>query len=64
MTRWKRDLSSLHPGDAAALRRYATVIRRRHPKENMMGEILTGIIAKTVEETADRLDAGDLRGHP
>lgn len=60
--RGRMDLSPLRPEDASALRRYAVALERKHPKRGFAGDVIASVTVKMVRETADRLDAGDLRG--
>lgn len=41
------------------LRRYAEMLDRRHLKQGFVGDVLSGVIAKLVRATAERLDKGD-----
>lgn len=57
--KWRRDLRPLRPEDAVVLRRYAEMLDRRHLKQGFVGDVLSGVIAKLVRATAERLDKGD-----
>lgn len=62
--KWRRDLAPLQPEDAPALRRYALALERHHPREGWWSDVFTKALAGVVRSTADRLDAGELRGRP
>lgn len=63
-TRWRLDLEPLEQGDAGALRRLVTLLKRRDPHQNWFARFVADLMVPVISGFADRLEAGELRGRP